>query len=162
MSPSVYLKIDYNPSLINFLNINDTYGTISVVPGAKPLDWNKQLDLLRLKCINNFDYPINTKYIWMYVQNPSRGIYETWHKFDIDQPNQNQIENIYQTFYNPDQNRNCPLSDFLRNLCADFNYQIVFQCATYFEKQSAHDKVFLLADSKNFTIICGKFQKIIY
>jgi hypothetical protein len=163
----VILSIESNPLLITYKSINDSYSSICLPSSSAlsdPSKWQTQiaLDLIRLHCINNFDYPINTKYIWMYLYNPETSQYETWHKFDTGIIG-SASEDTAQEFHNPDTNRDASLSSFLKYVFTRENYAINFQCGTYYERYNVHETIYLLARSKNITIIkCKLFFKFIF
>lgn len=143
------MSINNNPNLISYNVINDTFSSVSVT--SNPNEWNKPLELFKLNCINNFDYPVNSKYIWMYVYDSETQKSETWHKYDTDKVN----ENIYQEFHNPDTNKVAYLSEFIKNVLIKKEYYIKLQCGTYFERYNIHEMIYLLGKSQNKTIIKG-------
>jgi hypothetical protein len=115
-------------------------------------NWTTSYDLLRFRCEPNFDYPLNTKYIWLYLYNPITCLTETWYRYDIDE-HVNSYENTYQVFYNSNKNLKLELSQFLKYLyIAQLqNYILKFQCASYCDAKNTNS--FLFANSYNLTII---------
>lgn len=151
----ISIKVQQNPTLINYNTINSTFSEISAPPGTDLNRWlNSQVDLLRVRCENNFDRPLNMKYVWMYVFNPITNLYETWHKLDLHET----IETVYPIFYNPDTNKNGTISQFLFYVLTEPNYSIRFQCTSYPERFHTYHNVPLIAFSSNLTIIKGFFS----
>lgn len=144
--------VTHNPSLITFNRLNETHGSLSIPSTStcsNPHEWNNPLDLLKFSCVNNFDLPQNTKYVWMYFLNPNTKSYEIWHRYDIEDK---QSSISYQIFHNPNTKKDMHLSEFLKYIFTEPNYSIKFQCASYYERFNTHDRIYLLADSKNLTI----------
>lgn len=147
------ISISSNPSLIEYLPINSTYSSVYPVENVNPLTWNKPCDLLRIRCKNNFDHPINTRYVWMYIYNPITYVYEIWHKYDVENEHE---DNLYQLFYNPTTNKKMYLYEFIQLLYSRQDYRITFQCGSYYEESYSKEKICLIANSLNVTIIRGK------
>ena len=139
------IKVKDNPPLSSFITLNQTYGSLSV---NNINNWTVAYDLLRFRCENNFDYPVNTKYVWMYIYDTITCQTETWYRYDIDE-HINSYDNIYQVFYNSNKNIKLELSQFLNH-----NFIIKFQCASYCDSKNINS--FLFANSYNLTIIKGK------
>jgi hypothetical protein len=104
-----------------------------------------------MRCETDFDLPLGSKYVWMYLYSSVTNVYEIWHKYDFGNSN----ENIYQTFYNPKENKNASLSEFLKQLIIGQYTSATFQCASYYDKLNPTNVICLIAESKNITIIRG-------
>jgi len=153
-NPSVDISITNNAALIDYTPVNSTCSSVSAVANVNPLTWSRPCDLLRIKCKNNFDHPINTRYVWMYIYNPLTYTYEIWHKYDVDNENE---DNIYQLFYNPSSNKKMYLYEFIQLLFSrGDDYRITFQCGSYYEESYNKEKICLIANSLNVTIIKGE------
>ena len=153
-NPSIDIKVKDNPPLSQYTSLNQTFGQLSV--SGSITNWTTNYDLLRFKCVNNFDYPINTKYVWMYLYNPVTCLTETWYRYDIDEQIST-YDNIYQVFYNSNKNIKLELSQFLKYLFTEKMYIIKFQCASYCDSKSTNS--YLFASSYNLTIIGCKYKK---
>jgi hypothetical protein len=148
--PTIDIKVKDNPPLSTYTSLNQTYGSLAV--SSSLTNWTTNYDLLRFKCENNFDYPVNTRYVWMYIYNPLTCVTETWYRYELDEHAQS-YENIYQVFYNSNKNLKLELSQFLKYLFIQQSYVIKFQCASYCDSKGANS--FLFASSYNLTIIAG-------
>lgn len=146
------MTVTNNPSLTKYTVLNETCSSLGLANTYDSYDWTKPYDMLRFRCKNNYDYPLNQKYVWMYLFNPSSRVSETWHKFDIE--DEKDIY-IYQIFNNPNTNKNSSLSEFLKFLYTENNYKIEFQCASYYEMFLTKEKIYLIANSNNLSIIKG-------
>jgi hypothetical protein len=146
-----------NPPLSTYTSLNNTYG--QVVVSSTISNWTTNYDLLRFKCINNFDYPVNTRYVWMYVYNPVTCLTETWYRYDLDDTSQG-YETTYQVFYNSNKNLKLELSQFLKYLFQQQAYVIKFQCASYCDSKGANS--YLFASSCNLTVIGGSFKVLFF
>ena len=146
----IYIKVKDSPPQCSYTHYNSSYGSVIV---NSIHDWSVPHDLLRFKCENNFDYPINTKYIWMYVYNTITCQTETWYRYDIDESIQSH-DNKYQVFYNSNKNAKVELSSFLKHLFLEKHYVIKFQCASYCDSKNINS--YLFASSHNLTICQGK------
>lgn len=150
-NPMIDIKVRDNPPLSTYTMLNQTYGSLTVSQTVLS-NWSAPQDLLRFQCVNNFDYPVNTKYVWMYLYNPVTCLTETWYRYDID-PNIPTYENQYQVFYNSNKNLKMELSKFLQYLFITQSYVIKFQCASYCDNKNVNS--YLFASSFNLTIIAG-------
>lgn len=150
--PTITLNVRSNPQLIYLNKINETLSSISVAPTNNVREWNQPYDLLRLKCITNYDIPCDAKYVWMYFYNPVSCAYEIWHKNDGNET----TENIYQIFINERfqsvTTKSASLSEFLRYVLLNQISSIQLQCASYYQDQ------YLIATSQNLSLIHGNFN----
>lgn len=142
---TVQLQITANPSVVSLRPINASTTGISV-SGNAVNNWHQPQDLLRFKCLTNYDIPLDTKYVWMYYRNPDTHAFEIWHRDDIKG-----VEDPYQIFmydrYNSVMNRNESVSVFIQQLLLMRVNSIEFQCASY------KDNFQLLAKSHNISLI---------
>lgn len=149
-TPTISLRIITNPNIVTLKNVNSTAVSISVPNSINVSGWNSPIDLLRLKCVTNYDIPLDTKYVWMYFKNPTTNIHEIWHRDDIKG-----IVDPYQIFmydmYNSVSNRNKSLSEFIKPLLLGQINSIEFQCASY------KDRFQLLAKSHNTSLVKGNW-----
>lgn len=90
----------------------------------------------------------------MYIYNPLTYVYEIWHKYDVENEHE---DNLYQLFYNPTTNKKMYLYEFIQLLYSRDNYQITFQCGSYYEESYSKEKICLIANSLNITIIKGNY-----
>lgn len=144
------ITVKPNPSLIHLKPVNDSTSAVSLVSPIN--DWTTALELMQLKCENNFDLPLSKKYVWMYFRNELSTSNEIWHKYDLDN------ENVFQMFINAKDNKSAPLSNFMKNLFDDKCPALHFQCASYYDKYNTNDLVYLITESKNITIIKRKLS----
>lgn len=154
--PIINLRIRTKPESLYFRRVNESYAQITVPSFSNIYFSNKPLDILKLNCEANFDYPIDKKYIWMYLRNPLTPGIETWY---LDES----IENSYQFFTKlNDATQELPLSDFLKLILNDNTDRITFQCSSRYE--IGNYEPFVLTSSRNLSIAKGIivfFMKII-
>jgi len=149
--PQISLKAINNPNYILLSYKNETFSTLTTASPLNLFNLNLPNDALKLRCENNYDFPVDNRYIWMYIYNPTTNSMETWLNVYKDEN-----QTLSQLFANTRTKATASLNDFLRRIIYNQVFYVQFQCASYYERI---DEVYLLAQSKNLTLFRGKFTQ---